>query len=104
MRAAHERPQRGRVEIAFAGMFARRGAHGAPSIEAFAEIGNDIASKKKRSAAAEQLVFGHGALHLLAGGVGGGADALYAQLEVVGIGCAAERFLEADEFARIEVV
>src|SRR5260370_29506816 len=60
--------------------------------------------QRKGSALAELLVFGHGALHLFASGVGGGTDALHAQLEIVGIGCAAEGFLKADEVARIEIV
>src|SRR5579883_2793340 len=37
-----------------------------------------------------------------AGGVGGGADALAAQLEIVRIGGAAERFFVADEIAVVE--
>jgi hypothetical protein len=70
----------------------------------FALSSNPQNDGKMPLAAAELLVFGHGALHLLACRVGGGADALHAQLEVVGVGCAAERFLKADEVARIEIV
>src|SRR5579863_9661066 len=52
---------------------------------------------------AEALEFGHGTLHLLAGGVGGGANTLHAESEVVRIRRAQERFLQSDEIARIEV-
>src|SRR5712692_9987482 len=42
--------------------------------------------------AGEAVEVGHLALHLVAGGVGGGADALDAQLEFVGIGGAQQGF------------
>src|SRR6266568_2943658 len=53
--------------------------------------------------AGEALEVGHLALHFLAGGVGGGADALDAQLEFVGVGGAREGFIEGDELLRVEV-
>src|SRR6266849_3215110 len=43
--------------------------------------------------AGEALEVGHLTLHFLAGGVGGGADALNAQLEFVGVGGAREGFV-----------
>src|SRR5260370_31993253 len=53
--------------------------------------------------AGEALEVGHLALHFLAGGVGGGADALNAQLEFVGIGGAREGFIQGDELLRVEI-
>src|SRR6266705_5789442 len=53
--------------------------------------------------AGEALEVGHLALHFLAGGVGGGADALDAQLEFVGVGGAREGFVESDELFRVQV-
>src|SRR5713226_7276882 len=53
--------------------------------------------------AGEALEVGHLALHFLAGGVGGGADALNAQLEFVGIGGAREGFIQGDELLGVEI-
>src|SRR5271167_4344658 len=52
---------------------------------------------------AEALELGHGAFHFLASLVGGGADALDAQAEVVRVGCAHESFFESDQIARVEI-
>src|SRR5216683_3994472 len=51
----------------------------------------------------EALELVHAAFHVLAGRVGCGADTLDAQLEVVGVGRAQERFLVGDEVARVEI-
>src|SRR5260370_25101253 len=53
--------------------------------------------------AGEALEVGHLALHLFAGGVGGGADALGAELEFVGVGGARQSFVEGDELFGIEI-
>src|SRR5260370_26232759 len=53
--------------------------------------------------AGEALEVGHLALHFLAGGVGGGANALDAQLEFVGVVGAREGFVEGDELLGVEV-
>src|SRR6266581_9730635 len=53
--------------------------------------------------ASEALEVGHLALHFLAGGVGGGADTLNAQLEFVGVGSASESFVESDELLRVKI-
>src|SRR6202035_5437868 len=53
--------------------------------------------------AGEALEVGHLALHLFAGGVGGRADALDAQLEFVGVGGAREGFVESDELLGVEI-
>src|ERR1700740_456724 len=55
------------------------------------------------SAVAEALEFAHGAFHFLAGGVGGGTDALDTEAEIVRVGGAHESFFESDEVARIEI-
>src|SRR5712692_2523644 len=51
----------------------------------------------------EALELSHRALHLLASGVGGRADALDAELELVGVGSADERLLVGDQLAGEEV-
>src|SRR5262249_37431848 len=51
----------------------------------------------------ETLEVGHLAFHLFASRVGGGADALDAQLEFVGVGRAHERFVDGDELLVIEI-
>ena len=43
------------------------------------------------------------ALHFLAGRVGGGADTLDAELELVGVGGARESFVERDELLGVEI-
>src|SRR6266849_133183 len=53
--------------------------------------------------AGEALEIGHLALHLLAGGVGSGADALDAQPEFVGVGRTGEGFVEGDELLGVKV-
>src|SRR5713226_5287345 len=53
--------------------------------------------------AGKALEVGHLALHFLAGGVGGGANTLDAQLEFVGVGGASKGFVERDELLRIEI-
>ena len=53
--------------------------------------------------AGEALEVGHLALHFLAGGVGGGADTLDAQLEFVRVGGAEQRFFEGDELLGVEI-
>src|SRR6266852_7601870 len=52
----------------------------------------------------EALELSHRALHLLASGVGGRANALDAELELVGVGCADERLFIGDQLAGEEVV
>src|SRR5712692_10933244 len=61
------------------------------------------AKEKFILSAGEALEVGHLALHFLAGGVGGGANPLNAQLEFVGVGGAREGFIEGDELLRVEV-
>src|SRR5712692_9292679 len=51
----------------------------------------------------EALEVGHLALHFLAGGVGGGANTLDAQLEFVGVGGARKGFVEGDELLRVKI-
>src|SRR6267142_2615897 len=53
--------------------------------------------------AGEALEVGHLRGHFLAGGVGGGANALDAQLEFVGVGGARESFVERNELFRVEI-
>src|SRR6267143_1406083 len=53
--------------------------------------------------AGEALEVGHLRGHFLAGGVGGGANTLNAQLEFVGVGGARQGFVERDELLRVEV-
>jgi hypothetical protein len=53
--------------------------------------------------AGEALEVGHLALHFLAGGVGGGADALDAQAEFVWIGRARQGLLESDELFAVQI-
>ena len=53
--------------------------------------------------AGETLEVGHLALHLFACGVGGGADALDAQLEFVGVGGARQSFVDSDELLAVKV-
>src|SRR6266478_7360261 len=53
--------------------------------------------------AGEALEVGHLPFHFFARGVGGGADALDAELELVGIRCAQERFIECDELFAVEI-
>ena len=55
-------------------------------------------------AVAEALVLRHSAFHLLSRGVGGGANSLDAELEVVGIRGADQRFVIGDEFAGVQIV
>src|SRR6185437_3798984 len=59
--------------------------------------------KGRPLALAEAVKFGHRAFHFLAGGIGGGADALDAKVEVVRIRGAHEGFLKSDEVAGIEI-
>src|SRR5258708_31056270 len=51
----------------------------------------------------EALELVHAAFHVLSGRVGCGANTLDAQLEVVRVGRAQERFLVGDEIARVEI-
>src|SRR5437868_873683 len=53
--------------------------------------------------AGEALEVGHLAFHLLAGGVGSGADALDAQLEFVGVRGAGQSFVDGDELLGVEI-
>src|SRR6202521_2179939 len=53
--------------------------------------------------AGEAIEGGHLALHLLAGGVGRGANALDAQLEFIGVGGARQSFVERDELFGVEI-
>src|SRR5258707_381924 len=53
--------------------------------------------------AGEALEVLHLAVHLFAGRVGGGADALDAELEFVGVGGARKSFVEGDELLGIEI-
>src|SRR5882724_1709619 len=53
--------------------------------------------------AGEALEVGHLPFHFFARGVGGGAYALDAELELVGVRCAQERFIECDELFGIEI-
>src|SRR5579862_9981912 len=53
--------------------------------------------------ASEALEIGHLALHLFAGGIGGGADTLDAQFEFVGVGGADQGFIEGDELLAVKV-
>src|SRR5216683_689340 len=53
--------------------------------------------------AGEAFEVGHLRGHFLAGGVAGGADALDAQLEFVGVRGARQSFVERDELLRVEV-
>src|SRR5882724_12085426 len=62
-----------------------------------------VPAEKKWLLAGEALEVGHLALHFLAGGVGGGANTLNAQLEFVGVGGARESFIESDELLRVEI-
>src|SRR3984893_5109876 len=53
--------------------------------------------------AGEALEVGHLAFHLFAGGVGGGADALGAELEFVWVRRARQSFVERDELLAVEI-
>src|ERR1700674_1777652 len=53
--------------------------------------------------AGEALEVGHLRGHFFAGGVGGGANALDAQLEFVGVRCALLGFVESNELLGVEV-
>src|SRR5262249_1875994 len=53
--------------------------------------------------AGKTLEVGHLTLHLLAGGVGGRANTLNAQPELIGVGSAQERFFESDELFAVNI-
>src|SRR3984957_10279390 len=53
--------------------------------------------------AAGAVEFGHGAFHVLARGIGGGADTLNAETEIVRVGCAQNRFFESDQVAGVQI-
>src|SRR3984957_15586211 len=53
--------------------------------------------------AAGAVEFGHGAFHVLARGIGGGADTLDAETEIVRIRSAQNRFFEGDEVEEIQI-
>jgi len=56
-----------------------------------------------RLAFSHAVEFAHALFHLFSRGVGGGTDALNAQLEVVGVGRADQSLFIGDQFARIEI-
>src|SRR5271154_6867009 len=133
MRAAHQGAERGGIELRFRREFARgsAGIH-ARSIEARKQgskearkqrinkrrlRGLEVKSLGSSAGAdsteltilagslvlAEALELVHGAFHILARGVGGGADALNAEVEIVRVRGAQQGFFERDEIARIEI-
>jgi hypothetical protein len=53
--------------------------------------------------AGEAFEVGHLAFHLFARGVGGGADTLDAELELIGVRSAHQRFIESDEILAVEI-
>src|SRR6266702_1943191 len=53
--------------------------------------------------AGEAIEVGHLTLHFLAGGVGGGANALDAQLEFIGVGGASQSFVKSDELLGVKI-
>src|SRR6267142_4984708 len=58
--------------------------------------------ERERLFSGEALEVGHLRGHFLAGGVGGGANTLDAQLKFVGVGGARESFVEGDELLGVE--
>src|SRR6266436_6247118 len=62
-----------------------------------------VPAEKKWLLAGEALEVGHLALHFLAGGVGGGANTLNAQLELVGVGRASQSFVKSDELLGVKI-
>src|SRR6267142_2769962 len=61
------------------------------------------ASPRGKLFAGEALEVGHLRGHFFAGGVGGGANALDAQLEFVGVRCTRQSFVERDELLGVEI-
>src|SRR6266566_3915573 len=53
--------------------------------------------------AGEALEISHLGLHFLAGGAGGGADALDAQLEFVGVGSARQSLVDGDQLLGVQI-